>query len=190
MVKSGLVITESSPVVRSSQSQCWGTATPSSSHRLPRISRKSGVDLMVQEGCGRTMEGEGWSWEGDLRKGGMGTSHPFPSRGRRIEKDASRREQGREVLTPPLHTMKARYLCLGWLSGFLLRANKSSGLDGYYCMTTNRDRCHWGKRGTCFPSSSRQVSCSRPEPGGGPGGGDNLVEPFYFKMSLSKGPNG
>lgn len=81
-------------------------------------------------------------------------------------------------------------LCLGWLSGFLLRVNKSSGLDGYYCMTTNRDRCHWGKRGTCFPSSSRQVSCSRPEPGGGPGGGDNLVEPFYLKMSLSKGPNG
>lgn len=34
--------------------------------------------------------------------------------------------------------MKAMYL---WLSGFLLRVNKSSGFDGYYCMTTNRDRC-------------------------------------------------
>lgn len=189
MVKSGVVITESSLVVRSSQSQCWGTATPSSSHRLPRISRKSGVDLVVQEGCGRTMEGEGWSWEGDLRKGGMGD---FPSFSKSWPEDRKGcvKEGAGEVPTPPLHTMKARYLCLGWLSGFLLRVNKSSGLDGYYCMTTNRDRCHWGKRGTCFPSSSRQVSCSRPEPGGGPSGGDNLVEPFYLKTSLSKGPNG
>lgn len=158
------------------QSQVWGTSTPSSSHRLPRISRKSGADVMVQEGCGRTREGgvgpgraicerEGWGGEMDVK-----TFHPSSSHGRGIEKDASP--------TPPLHTMKSvPLLRRRWFGGFLLRVNKSSGFDGYYCMTTNRDRCLVSNSGTGEsggtgrPSSSRHASCSRSEPGGGPGGG-------------------